>query len=92
MIWSVFFMVLFSIRNGYKLSIQSFTCIQIGEVRLVGLLLAVYRRVGSEIKVRSSEIDAVVIPTGRNTVFGTPMNDKVYFSYLYSKLIEMKAQ
>ncbi|KAL3998190.1 Endonuclease/Exonuclease/phosphatase family protein [Acanthocheilonema viteae] len=48
----------------------------IGEVRLVGILLAVYRRIGSKIKVRPSEIDAVLVPSGRCNVLGTPLSNK----------------
>ncbi|VDK68499.1 unnamed protein product [Litomosoides sigmodontis] len=48
----------------------------IGEVRLVGILLAVYRRVGSKIRVNPSAIDAVIVPTGQCNVIGTTLNDK----------------
>ncbi|CAG9534898.1 unnamed protein product [Cercopithifilaria johnstoni] len=46
----------------------------ISEIRLVGILLAVYRRIGSKIKVRQAEIDAVMVPTSR--VLGAAMKDK----------------
>ncbi|VDK82097.1 unnamed protein product [Onchocerca ochengi] len=39
----------------------------IREIRLVGILLAVYRRVGSKINVDLSEIDAVVVPIDRHS-------------------------
>ncbi|VDN17053.1 unnamed protein product, partial [Gongylonema pulchrum] len=37
----------------------------IREIRLVGILLAVYRRVGSKIRLRPAEIDVCMVPTGR---------------------------
>ncbi|VIO96278.1 Uncharacterized protein BM_BM14491 [Brugia malayi] len=48
----------------------------VSEIRLVGILLAVYRRIGSKIKVHPSEIDAVMVPTGRYNVFGRALSDK----------------
>uniref|UniRef100_A0A1I7VE34 IPPc domain-containing protein n=1 Tax=Loa loa TaxID=7209 RepID=A0A1I7VE34_LOALO len=48
----------------------------IGEIRLVGILLVIYRRVGSKIKARPSEIEAIVIPTARYNALGTVLSDK----------------
>lgn len=90
MTWSVFFFLFFFLlfrimvsfpfdANGSELLVQSFKCIQISEIRLVGILLAIYRRVGSKIKVRPAEIDAVMIPTGGYNVLGTTLSDKVCF-------------
>uniref|UniRef100_A0A915PFH7 RRM domain-containing protein n=1 Tax=Setaria digitata TaxID=48799 RepID=A0A915PFH7_9BILA len=48
----------------------------IHEVRLVGILLVIYRRVGSKIKVKLSEIDAIAIPTGRRNILTAALSDK----------------
>ncbi|KAM3720794.1 Type II inositol 1,4,5-trisphosphate 5-phosphatase [Dirofilaria immitis] len=48
----------------------------IREIRLVGILLAVYRRVDSKIRVRPSEIDAAVVPTGQHNTLTAALNSK----------------
>lgn len=50
--------------------------ILIKEVQLGGLLLLIYRRVDSKFNICSSEIEAVVVPTGWQATFATNLSDK----------------